>query len=367
MKRCLLLLIILLLPIKISASENYIITNHLIDSEIEIAGALRVKELIVVHGTTDSIARTINYHSFEGIWDSKTINFDNGNMYNAQGIENVNISAFEVKGPIDFSTFSENVKEYFVPLDLKKASNKGYTTVKGNGADTYNIYYPVKDKTVAFYLDYVITNVIVVHNDISELNYTFKKISNYSKNTLLRLLIPYQTKSELYNFWIHGPTSGNIQELISSDNFKAGFVTEFSDLEKNVNVRVILPKEQIGIDVYLNHTKKDALESIKLLEDQKLKKTSLNAKMIKYMKWFLIAVSIIYLLTSFILIRNRVDALNVIYLVLGCIIIAFNYLFNYNMKYINYILIIPSIILIYNYFYFDKTKHQLKKSKKRKK
>ena len=56
-------MIALLFPMSVFA-ENYKVIDHVIDSEVEIAGALSVKELITIEGDTDSFFRKLNYYSF---------------------------------------------------------------------------------------------------------------------------------------------------------------------------------------------------------------------------------------------------------------------------------------------------------------
>ena len=66
------LLLLLFFPITVKAEVK--VTTHLIDSEIEIAGGLRVKELIIFDGNISDFSRTINYKMIDEIWDKKTIN-----------------------------------------------------------------------------------------------------------------------------------------------------------------------------------------------------------------------------------------------------------------------------------------------------
>ena len=49
-KKIVLFLIMLSFPILVSADNNYKVVKHYIDSEIEISGNLRVKELLIVNG-----------------------------------------------------------------------------------------------------------------------------------------------------------------------------------------------------------------------------------------------------------------------------------------------------------------------------
>ena len=52
MKKVLIFIVMLLMPLSVNAND-YKVTNHIIDTEVEIAGAIKVKELIVVEGKID--------------------------------------------------------------------------------------------------------------------------------------------------------------------------------------------------------------------------------------------------------------------------------------------------------------------------
>lgn len=64
MKKIMTFLIVALLTPFIVNADGYKVINHYIDSEIEIGGALNVKELVIIEGTTDFLSRKLNYYSF---------------------------------------------------------------------------------------------------------------------------------------------------------------------------------------------------------------------------------------------------------------------------------------------------------------
>ena len=125
MKKLLYLLIILLIPISVKADLK--VSSHYIDAEIEIGGALNVKEIIIAEGTGDFLVRKLNYYSFDGgHWSpGEEVNLDNGNIYNAQSISMMSVSAYKYNDEkIEFGSFDSNVKDYFSVLDLNIKTNK---------------------------------------------------------------------------------------------------------------------------------------------------------------------------------------------------------------------------------------------------
>ncbi len=360
-----LLILILLIPVSVNAEVK--VTDHLINAEIEIAGALNVKELIIVEGDTKDFSRTINYKNLNANWDKKTINFEDLSMYNGYSIDNVKISAFETPENIDFNTLNENIKDYFSEFDLKKKQDIFYTRVNNDLGATINIHYDTsKNKKTAYYIEYLVTNVIVVHKDISEINYTFKNLNYDASNTLIRVIIPYSTKSELYNFWVHGPSSGELNELEDSTKSKAGVLVSFPNLKSEVNIRMTLPKEQVGIDVYLNHTEKDALNSILEIEQNKIDEANFKDKTLVIIKYTIIFLSIVYLGGSFVLLKHNSISLILMYLLLGLIISLFNFLFRYHIIWIYLIIIMPLAVYLFAKIRSKKIKIN-PKSKKRSK
>ena len=53
----------LLFPLFVFA-DNLEVSTHIVDTEVEIAGAIKVKELILVKGNAEYLNRKLNYYSF---------------------------------------------------------------------------------------------------------------------------------------------------------------------------------------------------------------------------------------------------------------------------------------------------------------
>jgi hypothetical protein len=344
MRKIIIFISLLLMPIMVYASDDYEVLNHYIDSEIEISGNLRVKELIIVKGTLNSFKRTLNYQSFPGKWDNSTVNLDNGSIYNGQSIINFKTAAYKFTDKeVDFNDMGANIKKYFTKLDPMKPQDNTYNEDDQDGYNIYTTYYKVKDETVAFYYEYLISNVVVVHKDVQELNYTFKNLTFNSENTLIRVIIPYATNSKLYNVYVHGNQSGKVQKLLNDNKENLGILLSFPTIKKEVNIRITLPKEQVGIDIYLNHSNIKAIDKIKQIEEEKANNTNRGKNFIKASKYLILILSILYVLFSIIFIKYKDNLLFIIYLILGLILSLFNYLFKFNLIYLYFLVIIPLI------------------------
>lgn len=349
MKKIITFLILLIIPLAVHAENDYKVLTHYIDSEIEISGNLRVKEMIIVDGSLEYFTRTLNYASFDGVWDKKEVNLDNGPIYNGTGVYNFAASAYKYNNEdIDFNNLNANVKEYFTELNPKKVGDKTYKITKKTGENSYNIYYKNNGKTV-IYLEYIVGDIIVSHNDVRELNYTFKNLTYDAADTYLRVLIPFQTDSNLYHAYLHGNNKGEYEEIEKSGQ-KYGIFAHYPNTKKEINVRITFPLEQISIDEGTNHSNIDALDEIIKIENQKLQDKQTSNNINKYAKYVIIALSIIYVLISYLIYKQHNNILNFMYLALGLLISLFNFLFKTNIIYIYLILIIPVSTLIINKF-----------------
>ncbi len=332
------LLLLLFIPITVNAEIK--VTTHLIDAEIEIAGGLRVKELLVFDGSIKDFSRTINYKMINEIWDQKSINLQNSAIYNGYSLENINVAAIETPKEISFENIPKEL-DYINELDPQKKYKNFYTNIKNDLGSTVNIHYDGKEEKTALVIEYVVSNVIVIHEDIAELNYTFKNLDLGANQSYIRVIIPYSTNSEVFNYWVHGPASGTLQELVTSSQEKIGVITEFPSLKNDINFRMTIPKDQIAIDVYLNKSKVKALDEILKIENTKLQKQGINSNTLKAIKYVLIVISCLYLLGSFILIKFKDKSIFILYLILGIILSSFNLIFKYNIISLYFIILIP--------------------------
>ncbi len=342
MKKILLFLLLLLFPTIVNAEVK--VLTHLIDAEIEIAGALKVKETIIVEGNTKIFSRNINYKMVDEIWNQKDINFKSSPIYNGYSLDYIKVSAFKTGNEIDFN---HEVKDFFKELDPAKKTENFYTRVNNDLGANININYDTsKNEKTAFYIEYTITNVIVSHNDVHELNFTFKNLNYKAENTLIRVILPYPTESDLFNVWLHGPANGELNYLINDNKEKVGIISSFPNLNASVNVRITLPKEHVGIDIYLNKSKTDALDKIKEVENAKLKQEKNYDKYSQIIKYVIIVFSIVYVIISPSLYKYQSRSINILFLLLGIMIILFNYILKFNIIYVYFILLAPIITLL---------------------
>lgn len=339
MKKVLLLFLLLICPIVVKA--EVIVTDHLIDAEIEIAGGLRVREMIVVEGTTNSFSRTLNYKMINENWDQKKINFKTSPIYNGYSLENVKVATFAAPKTIDFNAFPESIN-YLKVLNLKQTQDEFYNVLQNELGITYDIHKKIPAEKYVYYLEYIVSNVVVVHEDILEINYTFKNLSYDAKNTQIRVIIPYATNDETYQLWVHAPARTRLNELVDPSGEKVGFLAEIANLKTELNFRMTLPKEQVSIDLYLNHSGVNGLSAIQKVEADKQN----NNNLLNIIKYIIIVIGLIYSLGSLSFLKYKNKIIFSIYFGSGLIIMLANFLFKFNFIYLYLILVLPIIMML---------------------
>ncbi len=344
----LLLFIVMLFPLMVNADLK--VSSHYIDADIEIGGGLNVKELIIVEGEADFFTRKLNYYSFgdKHFKVGDEVDLDNGIIYNGQSLSVTSVGIFEVTDKIDFNSFEENVKEFFPVFDITNPKDNTYSYDDNNdGTGLLKVNYPVKNKKIAFYINYVITNVVVKHNDVKEINYSFKNLKYNAKETVLRVTIPYQTQSELYHVWMHGNQSGKVQELIDTNGNKAGIYAVFTEVGDVINFRMTLPQEQVGVDMFLNRSNIDALDEILKIEDERLEQTNKSNNIVNIMRYSLLSLGIAYALLAYFINKTNNKILFLVYILFGLFICIFNYLFRFNYWYLYLVIVLPIMIFFF--------------------
>jgi hypothetical protein len=182
--------------------------------------------------------------------------------------------------------------------------------------------------------------------------------------TMLRVIYPYPisaTDLSSYRLWVHGPGRTVLNELVVARGEKLGFLAGVQNLTSNLSFRLTLPKEHVGIDMFLNKSGVYALSEIEKVEAGKvtLQKT-LNA-----LRTVLIVLSSLYVVASLLLLKYTKNNLLYTYLILGLLLIIFNLTFRFNIVWIFFIILAPLLIKYINLrkeYWF--AKEELKKQSK---
>ena len=286
MKKLYLFLILLIFPFIAHAEVDYDITDYYITSDIEVAGGLKIKELIVLDGTFNGYERNIVYRndSLEE-WKAGNVNFEKSSIYNAVGVDNLKVAAMKVNGDVSFDTM-KNISNYASEVDSANLGESNvYTTTKNSNGIDVRMYMPANNEKVAFYLEYVVANAVVMHNDVAELYFPFigDKFSDDIDNVNVQVFLPAADTSNNFRIWAHGPLSGEINKYQNENKENIGLIASIKDLKANTgfDIRVTFDKSLILVPQFLHHSNEDALDKILEVENKRADDANAKRKKIK--------------------------------------------------------------------------------------
>lgn len=196
-----LLLAALLFPLNSLAKEG--ISNYYVDATVQSNGDIRVKELFILEGKFNGYERIIRYYNNQNILDGNS-------LYNGDGIELIKIGSMSISKNSEFNDLYKGSTD-FKKTNYADTGDYGIYTIKNvSGGFSYKIYNPSNKQQNGFYIEYVIKNMAISHDDVAELywNLFSNEQSEYINNLEIVINIP-NNKTELRT-WAHGPLNGEV-------------------------------------------------------------------------------------------------------------------------------------------------------------
>ncbi len=229
------------------------IKNYYIEMVVLNNGDVLVKELFDLEGKYNGYEREIDFVNVSSL----------NHMYNSSGIEVLKVKGIETSNNYN-DLFKDGdkfnlVKEY----EANKGDYGKYTLFETATGVNLMIYNPSVKKR-AFYVEYILKDVAIVHNDIAEIawNIFSYKQREYIKNLEMFVHIT-DNKSEL-RVWGHGPLNGEV-DIVGNQKLKY----TITDLNPHnpIDIRFVFDKE-----VVFNSNKKSNLQALDniLKEEQRL-------------------------------------------------------------------------------------------------
>lgn len=246
MKKKLLLLILLAFPFFVNASSMY--------QEIDIQenGDLKVKESITLDGSYNGFELDIGYKYF-----------DEYKLYSADSLEVIRVCESSKTNPLT------DIGDCFTKVSSASVGDSLlYTHENGVSEDKFMLYNP-SSRRKSFYIEYVLKNVVVGHNDINELrlnilNHSFKESLD---KVSIKVNLP-KTSSDL-RAWAHGPLWGNIT-LDDNKNYVLFEVDDYSAYTA-IDIRMTFDKNLI---ITSKETNRQMLDSI--IEEETIRANAAN-------------------------------------------------------------------------------------------
>lgn len=270
-------------------SNKYEITDYVIDGEVSDDGDLLIKEYMVIDGSLNGFENEFFYNN-PNFNTNEYIKFEQDPIYNPTDITFVKVGSYDgrvVDGNGNLDIFNEvsyaDVGDYGV-----------YTKTDVDGGYKVRIYRPIKKDVATIYLEYIINDAVVMHNDVAELYYGFlgNAFRDDIDNVEITINLPKRSTNQL-RFWGHGGLQGTIESV---DEQKV--VAKMSDYFANsdLDIRIIFDKNLIRDDNSLDKTNVNALNDILSIENRRAAEANAIRENIQFKNMVFIGVDILYLL-----------------------------------------------------------------------
>lgn len=276
--------LLLLIPFMVKADIN----KMYIDSEVDIAGNIIVKEIIEVD-STDEFILSIPYKSENTkVYKENDIVKDDSIIYDAENIQINKIGTIDTEYDINDlykDDFSKNVTEY-----------KDYKT--NDTKTNIEITFKETKKNKIYYLEYLVLCTSVKHNDSAELYYSYIRNSNQNiKEAVIITRLP--ENSSLFEVYAHGNNKINV----SKDDKDSIVLTKINNLKRgsSYNIRILYDKDIFKIAI--NDSKKSNINAVNLIKD--IENSKLNKSNFLNVYKYISIPLIIVLIVSFIVIKRK--------------------------------------------------------------
>lgn len=276
--------LLLLIPFMVKADIN----KMYIDSEVDIAGNLIVKEIIEVD-STDEFILSIPYKSQNSkVYKENDIVKDDSIIYDAENIQINKIGTIDTEYDINDlykDDFSKNVTEY-----------KDYKT--NDTKTNIEITFEETKKNKIYYLEYLVLCTSVKHNDSAELYYSYIRNSNQNiKEAVIITRLP--ENSSLFEVYAHGNNKINV----SKDDKDSIVLTKINNLKRgsSYNIRILYDKDIFKIAI--NDSKKSNINAVNLIKD--IENSKLNKSNFLNVYKYISIPLIIVLIVSLIVIKRK--------------------------------------------------------------
>ena len=235
MKNKILLFIgLLILPFLVEASGMYQ------DIEILENGDLYIKEAIAIDGEYNGFNLKLKYKYF-----------DENIIYSADNLEVIKVCEASKTNPL------ENISNCFKEVEYaNKGDSLKYIHTKYIDYDDFMLYNP-SDRNKAFYIEYVLKNVIVKYDDIAELKLNVLDDEFFESLDKIEIKVSLPKNANDLRAWAHGPLYGNV--VLDENKEYALFTIDDYSAYTAVDIRMAFDKDLVKTSKVVNMTKLDEI------------------------------------------------------------------------------------------------------------
>ena len=201
MKKIVIFLFLLFLwPIKVSALEvDYDVLGLYINADILENGDMRVQEQIVLDGSFNGYIRDLY---FKGKY----------HLYDASDIELRRVCEVPSSKKGEFNLSAASLNCFKRVSSASPGSSHVYKVDNYSDNISLTMYNYTENRERIFYIEYILKDVVVIHNDIAELYWTFVG-QNFDDNideVMITINLPKRATD--LRVWAHGPLWGTVEQ-----------------------------------------------------------------------------------------------------------------------------------------------------------
>lgn len=236
--------IFLFSPLNIFASDGE--TDKLyINIDIQEDGSIKVQELATLKGDYNGRLRNIEFANLSAPkFTALDSDFESSDIYNGSSITDLKILDIKGRSNITFSSLKDDSLKSSPYQEVSTGSNgKSGIYEKTDYSDgiELKIYNPSSTNT-SFYMEYTVTDVVVVHNDIAELAWNILG-TNYEDNIYdMEVHINLPKEDPTLRVWLRGPLNGYIE---NKENQYAKITYSFLGARNAVSARLMFNKSLV--------------------------------------------------------------------------------------------------------------------------
>ena len=296
MKKICFLLCCLLLPHLVSASTvNYDFDSFYVDADILENGDMHVRELIVLDGTFHGYIRDLVYENSRLAYNDP-VNLTSDAIYNATNIKDITIKAKKITlndvsfDLIDDEDYTILTRNYY----KEEAQNGEYVESSIQSGKSLQMFYESENETVAFLIEYTLQDVVVLHNDIAEVYWTF--VGNGFEETIadvqIRVTLPKEDTPEHFRIWAHGDITGNI-DFLDNQTLLASIKKVSPGTE--IDIRTTFNKDFVSDISLSKQSGIDAFDKIITVEEERARVANEQREQARFIRQIIEIICYIYM------------------------------------------------------------------------
>lgn len=224
--------------------EAYGIEKYFIETDIQTNGDIHVKETFLLNGEFNGFERIINYkNSLTMPFDNTLSSFEGSDIYNGDSIELVAIKNIPYDDTIEFDNINSEGETYTYNPNAYNGQSGYYTISSTDNGEVYRIYNYSDGIGRVFYLEYIVKNAVVLHNDYAEIYYNIFGDELIESIGYLEARINLPGESEFLRTWAHGPLRGEIDPVNSNS-----VLLKISEVNANtpIDYRIVFDKDLVN-------------------------------------------------------------------------------------------------------------------------